>query len=94
MDAALNEDKMRPSRRHALMVTALAPVIPHILGSVFNIWYNMVIIDPLLRATGLRDRFISTVIVWNAVAYPIAVANCCAVRPSHPSDSICFAGAW
>ena len=74
MDAALNEDKMQPSRRHALMVTALAPVIPHILGSVFNIWYNMVIIDPLLRATGLRDRFISTVIVWNAVAYPIAVA--------------------
>src|SRR5205823_5862146 len=24
--------------------------------------------------TGLRDRFINTVIVWNAVAYPIAVA--------------------
>jgi adenylate cyclase len=74
MDAALNEDKMRPPRCHALMVTALAPVIPHILGSVFNVWYNMVIIDPLIRATGLRDRFISTVIVWNAVAYPIAVA--------------------
>ena len=74
MDAALNQHEMRPPRRYALIVTALAPVIPHILGSVFNVWYNMVIIDPLIRATGLRDRFISTVIVWNAVAYPIAVA--------------------
>ncbi|OLE97777.1 MAG: hypothetical protein AUG75_04150, partial [Cyanobacteria bacterium 13_1_20CM_4_61_6] len=31
-------------------------------------------IDPLLRTAGLRERFISTVIVWNAIAYPAAVA--------------------
>jgi adenylate cyclase len=72
MDASLNH--VRPLVRHPFLVTALAPVIPHILGSIFNIWYNMVIIDPLLGATGLRERFISTIIIWNLVDYPIAVA--------------------
>jgi adenylate cyclase len=66
MDAAL--------KRHPLLVTALAPLIPHLVGSAFNIWYNMTVIDPLLAAAGLRQRFVSTVIVWNAVAYPAAVA--------------------
>src|ERR1044072_3900079 len=65
MDAAL--------KRHSLLVTALAPLIPPLVGSAFNIWYNIPVIDPLLRAAGLRDRFVSTVIVWNAVAYPAAV---------------------
>jgi adenylate cyclase len=71
MDAALT--RKRPIR-HPLLVTALAPLIPHILGSAFNIWYNMVVIDPLLRAADLRTRFIETVIFWNAVAYPTALA--------------------
>ena len=66
MDAAL--------KRHPLLVTALAPLIPHLVGSAFNIWYNMKVIDPLLIAAGLRERFIQTVIVWNLIAYPIAVA--------------------
>ena len=61
-------------KRHALLVTALAPLIPHLVGSAFNIWYNITVIDPLLIAAGLKQRFISTVIVWNAVAYPAAVA--------------------
>lgn len=70
MDAALT--RKRPIR-HPLLVTALAPLIPQILGSALNIWYNMVIIDPLLRTANLRARFISTVIVWNAVVYPITI---------------------
>jgi adenylate cyclase len=61
-------------KRHALLVTALAPLIPHLVGSAFNIWYNMTVIDPLLVAAGLKQRFISTVIVWNAIAYPTTVA--------------------
>ena len=65
MDAAL--------KRHPLLVTALAPLIPHLVGSAFNIWYNMTVIDPLLVAEGLRERFIQTVIVWNLAAYPAAV---------------------
>ncbi|HEY2124371.1 MAG TPA: adenylate/guanylate cyclase domain-containing protein [Chthoniobacterales bacterium] len=72
MDASLKHSP-RPVR-YPLMVTALSPLIPHLLGSVFNIWYNMVIIDPLLRAAGLRNRFIATIIIWNVVAYPIALA--------------------
>lgn len=66
MDSAL--------KRHPLLVTALAPLIPHLLGSAFNIWYNMTVIDPLLIAAGLRERFIATVIIWNSFAYPGAVA--------------------
>src|SRR5438067_10207795 len=66
MDAAL--------KRYSLLVTAFAPLIPHLVGSAFNIWYNITVIDPLLRTAGLRERFISTVIVWNAIAYPAAVA--------------------
>lgn len=71
MDAPLTAP--RGLLRYPLLVTALAPLIPHVLGSVFNIWYNMVIIDPLLRAGGVRDRFILTVIVWNALVYPIGL---------------------
>jgi adenylate cyclase len=66
MDAAL--------KRHPLLVTALAPLIPHLVGSAFNIWYNMTVIDPLLVAAGLKQRFIATVIIWNLLAYPAAVA--------------------
>ena len=66
MDAAL--------KRHPLLVVALAPLIPHLVGSAFNIWYNMTVIDPLLVAAGLKQRFIATVIVWNSIAYPAAVA--------------------
>jgi adenylate cyclase len=64
---------MRKLIRHPFLVTALAPLIPHILGSAFNIWYNMVVIDPLLRAADLRERFVHTVILWNVIAYPITL---------------------
>jgi adenylate cyclase len=66
MDAAL--------KRHPLLVTALAPLIPHLVGSAFNIWYNIVVIDPLLIAAGLKERFIETTIIWNSIAYPASVA--------------------
>ena len=66
MDAAL--------RRHPFLVTVLAPVIPHLVGSAFNIWYNMTVIDPLLIAAHLKERFISSVIISNGVAYPATVA--------------------
>ena len=61
-------------KRHPFLVTALAPVIPHLVGSAFNIWYNMTVIDPLLVAAGLKQRFIATVVVWNLFAYPAAIA--------------------
>ena len=63
-----------PLKRHPFLVTALAPLIPHLLGGAFNLWYNMTVIDPLLVAAGLKQRFVSTAIVWNTLAYPAAVA--------------------
>ena len=63
-----------PLRRYPFLVTALAPLIPHLVGSAFNIWYNMTVVDPLLVAAHLKQRFIASVIIWNAIAYPAAVA--------------------
>ena len=56
-------DEVSPrARRYGLLVTALAPVIPQILGSAFNIWYNAIVIGPLLVTEELRHRFAATVI--------------------------------
>src|SRR2546423_541808 len=59
--------------RYALLLIALAPVIPQLLGSIFNIWYNTVVIQPLLGSGALRDRFFQTVFVYNLAAYPVGV---------------------
>jgi adenylate cyclase len=58
--------------RYGLLVTALAPVIPQILGSAFNIWYNAAVVDPMLTPA-LRQRFFETVVAYNALVYPIGV---------------------
>jgi adenylate cyclase len=71
MDAA---GKMTSARqRYALLLTGLAPVVPQILGSAFNIWYNATVIEPLLVSTALKQRFYETIIIYNVVAYPIGV---------------------
>ena len=62
MDAAL-----KPPGRWGLIVTALGPVVPQILGSAFNIWYNVIVVDPLLVTPALKHRFFETVIAYNAV---------------------------
>ena len=61
-------------KQNALLITALAPVAPQILGSIFNIWYNLSVVHPLLVAANLTDRFVHTVVIWNAIVYPIAIA--------------------
>lgn len=50
------------------------PVLPQLLGSAFNIWYNAKVIEPLLETEALRERFIHTVIAFNVAVYPLAVA--------------------
>jgi adenylate cyclase len=71
MDAA---EKMTPAReRYGLLLTALAPVSPQILGSVFNIWYNTTVIHPLLTTPALKQRFFDTIVIYNCVVYPIGV---------------------
>jgi len=67
---AVERGAFRP--RHGLLLTALAPVIPQILGSAFNIWYNVTVIEPMLTPA-LRQRFFSTVVVYNALIYPVGV---------------------
>lgn len=61
------------SRRRALLVTAVAPMVPQILGSAFNIWYNAVVVDSLLPTATLKHRFAQTVIACNALLYPLAI---------------------
>lgn len=68
MDTAL-----RVPPRRALLITALAPVVPQLLGSAFNIWYNLTVVEPLLGTDALRSRFLQTCVVYNAIVYPIAM---------------------
>jgi len=71
--------------RYALVWTALAPVVPQLLGSIFNIWYNATVIDPLLGVDGLRRRFFQTVVIYNVLAYALGVSlwlwNVFSLRP-------------
>jgi adenylate cyclase len=69
MDAA----KEVTRERYGLLLTALAPVVPQILGSAFNIWYNTTVIEPLLVSPALKQRFFETVVLYNVVVYPIGV---------------------
>jgi len=59
--------------RHALVLTGLAPLVPQILGSAFNIWYNAVIIAPLLVSPALKQRFVQTVMVYNVIVFPLGI---------------------
>jgi adenylate cyclase len=65
-------ERDEPHAHHGLLLTALAPVIPQILGSAFNIWYNATVIEPMLTPA-LRQRFFATIVAYNAVVYPIGV---------------------
>jgi adenylate cyclase len=69
MDPALKV----PPPRVALIVTAIAPVIPQLLGSAFNIWYNLSVVEPLLGTAELKQRFLQTCIYYNALVYPVAM---------------------
>lgn len=68
------DSAVRPAHeRFAIAATAFAPLIPQVLGSIFNIWYNVAVIDPLLHTAALKERFIQTVIFYNTTIYPLAV---------------------
>jgi adenylate cyclase len=62
-----------PRKLPGLLIVALAPVIPQLLGSAFNIWYNSAIIGPLLATPVLKSRFVQTIIIYNSVIYPIGI---------------------
>jgi adenylate cyclase len=53
---------------------AAAPIFAQIVGSVFNIWYNLTQVRPLLTPEQL-DIFFRAVTACNLVAYPAAVGS-------------------
>ena len=59
----------RPAIRHPLALIAAAPVVAAVIGSVFNIWYNVSQVEPLLTIEQ-SDVFKSTIFYYNLVAYP------------------------
>jgi len=67
MDATLK------AARRALLATVLSPLIPQIIGSIFNIWYNTVVVNPLLNTPELKHRFAMTVVLCNGIIYPAGV---------------------
>tara|TARA_R110002072_G_scaffold303099_1_gene493369 strand:- start:53841 stop:55442 length:1602 start_codon:yes stop_codon:yes gene_type:complete len=58
--------------RHALTIIAAAPVGAAALGSLFNIWYNVTQVDPLLSAPQ-RALFTNGILLYNAAVYPLLI---------------------
>lgn len=61
------------SVRASLWLIIAAPVAPVLIGSLFNIWYNLVQVEPMLTP-GQHALFIKTIQIYNALVYPLAVA--------------------
>lgn len=59
-------------RRNAWWLTTFAPLLPNVVGSVFNVWYNLTNIQPLLSPPQL-SRFMVAVTIYNAIIYPILI---------------------
>ena len=62
----------RFTARHAPAIVIAAPFAATVLGSLFNIWYNVTQIDPLLT-DGQRATFSQAIMFYNGLAYPILV---------------------
>lgn len=61
------------SVRSSLWLIIAAPVAPLLIGSLFNIWYNLVQVEPMLTSEQ-HELFIKTIQIYNALVYPLAVA--------------------
>src|SRR5438132_5007497 len=71
MDSAVTSCCETRGCRFGLLATALAPLVPQLLGSWVNIWYNAKVITPLLATELLRHRFNWMVVFYNLVVFPI-----------------------
>lgn len=76
MDIAAKATNRRP-----LLAVGLMPLAPQIVGSGFNIAYNIGIVVPMMTAAQ-QSRFDLTVLVFNAIAFPVAIAVWVAVVAS------------
>jgi adenylate cyclase len=55
-----------------LLLTGVAPILPMLIGSAVNIWYNLSHVEPLLTPAQ-RAIFIRTTAIYNLTAYPVLV---------------------
>ena len=74
MDPALDLSRTPRRERWAIAATVFSPLLPQILGSWFNIKYNLAVVTPLLRTEPLLERFKDTVLGYNTTVYPLAMA--------------------
>jgi Adenylate and Guanylate cyclase catalytic domain len=88
VDNSITEKLSPRARRYGLLVTALAPVIPQVLGSASNIWYNAIVIAPLLVTEELWHRFAATVILYNAAVGFMAVFGAGSCATTHADDAV------
>lgn len=73
--AALNETNQNENEwiyRYRFWIVGCTPLLAQLIGSAFNIWYNLSHIRPLLTPAQ-HAVFINTVLVYNVVVYPVAV---------------------
>ena len=61
-------------KKRGLMVSVVAPLLPNIVGSIFNIWYNFSNIKPLLTESQM-NRFLNAVTIYNLIVYPVLIAG-------------------
>jgi adenylate cyclase len=64
-------DARRP-RFHPLLITGASFVLPMLIGSAINIWYNATNIEPLMTP-GQRAIFVRTTALYNVLIYPVLV---------------------
>jgi adenylate cyclase len=63
----------RPNlERYAWAFTTFAPLLPNVLSSILNVWYNVTNIQPLLSPSQMT-RFMTAVTIYNATIYPVLV---------------------
>jgi adenylate cyclase len=74
VDTALSGTSDERRYRYGVLATAVAPLIPQLLGSWVNIWYNAKVIAPLLGTELLKHRFNWAIILYNVVVFPIGIA--------------------
>lgn len=78
--------------RHAPVVIAAAPVGAAVLGSLFNIWYNVTQVDPLLSEQQ-KTLFTDRIFLYNAVVYPLLILVWLwTVRPIQRTFSVLYSG--
>ena len=68
-EQALSQEGAPSRSARALLSVLLAPLIPQVIGSLFNIIYNLMMILPLLEPPKV-DAFQRTVLVYNLGVYP------------------------